>query len=56
MDGCEMTAKEILRLWNWLRAKGFTDEETHKCLEYITNTSSELEGNKKSDAPQLSEK
>lgn len=51
MDECVMTAKETLRLWNWLRAKGFTDEEAHSCLEYITNTSGTPEGNKKSDAP-----
>lgn len=31
----EMTAKQTIKLIEWLKAQGMTDEQIVKCLEYI---------------------
>lgn len=31
----EMSARQTVRLIEWLRAQGFTDEQIVECLEYI---------------------
>ena len=34
----EMTARELARLADWLRAQGFSAEQVLDCLHYITGT------------------
>lgn len=31
----EMTASQTIKLIEWLRAQGFTEEQILKCIEYI---------------------
>lgn len=31
----EMTSRQTVRLIEWLKKQGFTDEQIVKCLEYI---------------------
>lgn len=35
----EMTARELDRLADWLRAQGFSPEKVLECLKYIAGTS-----------------
>ena len=34
----EMTARELARLADWLKAQGFSAEQVLDCLHYITGT------------------
>ena len=31
----ELTAREIARLFEWLKARGFSDEDAVDCLKYM---------------------
>lgn len=32
-----MQLKQIVRLIEWLKSKGMTEEEVYECLEYVAN-------------------